>query len=362
MQIQQKNDYSNTTISIPLSFTISKTSELQIQDSTKGDIVTPQEWIARELARIREDITPRHCPNHEGLLEVIDGMSKFLKQQVPQHQYQQATFDEIVTAKRDRVIAKELLILQQQQERRLNNSNNDNNNNNCNTCQQHNNSPIRGAPIEEMKFDDIANALVHIIQYSHRHILQNKNTSSNNSNTTSTQFNTPDTPDTQDTLTIPFSTNNNANNNDPHPVQLVRVFDDIRMLREQDGGRIKNPILAQQQLFSILFGHVQLTSQLFNPWQIICEWAKQLIYTKDWDKWMGFGLDAFIEAKNRCVTIDTLTHNSSLSPSNSSTASSSSRSSCGSDHPHQNHNGQLMMEQLQALLQSIHLVEKTFRA
>ena len=254
MQIQQKNNYSNTIISIPLSFTISKTSELQLQDSTKGDIVTPQEWIARELARIRQNITPRHCPNHESLLEVIEDMSKFLKQQVPQYQQQQqlqqATLGGIVTPERDRVIAKELLILQQQQERRWgrqrpDNNNNNTNNNNCNTCQQQNNSPTRGTAIEGMKFNDLVNALIHVIRYSDRHVIHNNNTSTNNTNTASTQLNTQGIP------AIPRNVNNNTNNNDPHPVQLVRIFDDIRILRDQDGGRIKDPILAQQQLFSI---------------------------------------------------------------------------------------------------------------
>ncbi|KAI9249217.1 hypothetical protein BDA99DRAFT_542303 [Phascolomyces articulosus] len=349
MQIQT-ND--NTTISIPLSFTVSKTSDLHLQDSIKGDTVTPQEWIARELARIRHDIKPRHCPNYEGLLEVLDDMSRFLQQQVPHYQQQQTqqqiqqsppgpVEEAAMTAEHDRMVAKQLLILQQQQQQRQQQqrwqqqsptSPTVGSGNNCNTCYN-----IGGA-----KFNELVNALVYVIQYHDQHF------NSSNNNNINTQNN-----DSNPAIT--------SNKNDPNPVQLVRVFEDIRIIREQDGGKIKDPILAQQQLFFSLFGHVQLTSHLYRPWEIICEWAKQLVYTRDWHEWMGFGLEAFIKAKSRRATMNNLPYSSS--PSNSSTTSNSSSSSSGSSSCGSNHqSGQLMMEQLQALLQNVHLVDKTFRA
>ncbi|KAI9493678.1 hypothetical protein BDB00DRAFT_872148 [Zychaea mexicana] len=320
MQVQSTNN-SNTT-SIPLSFTITKAAELQLQDSTKGDTVTPQEWIARELARIRHDERPRHCPDYEGLIEVIDDMSKFLKQQAPlqqqcQQQQQRWHVNEPAVpatpeaAEHDRVVAKHLLIFQQQQQEQQ-----------TGDSMSHRSAAGNsdGGGAAALNFSDLVGALVLVVQYSKRH---------NNTTTTAS---------------------------DPHPVKLVRVLDDIQIVRDHDGGKIKDVASAQQRLFSILFGKVQLTSQLVHTWKIICEWAKQLLYARNWHEWMEFGLQAFVKAKQRCVTMETLIY----SPNNSSTTSSSSSSSSSATAHH--HGSQIMMEQLQALLQNTHLVEKTFRA
>ncbi|KAI8144474.1 hypothetical protein BJV82DRAFT_69138 [Fennellomyces sp. T-0311] len=272
-------EYDINTTRIPLSFTFTKNSELQLQDVTRGDSVSPQEWIARELGRIRGDVRPRHCPAYEQLLEVIDIVSRHLEQ--GNVQYQQQVYD---TTERDRLVAKQLLLLQQKQS-------------------DHE---------DKLKFDDLVNAFVDVVQYSERHVLINACTS------------------------------------EPHPVKLVRVLEDIRNRRDQDGGRIGDREWAQRQLFLILFGKVQMTSQLVQTWKVICEWAKQLVYTGDWHGWMEFGLDAFIKAKHRRVTIEPLAQSTS----------SSSSSSASSNH----HGGQIMMEQLRTLLQNTHLVEKSPRA
>lgn len=91
-----------------------------------------------------------------------------------------------------------------------------------------------------------------------------------------------------------------------HPVKLVQVLENINGLREKDGGMIKDKALAQQRLFSILFGNVQITAQLFQTWNVICAWAKHLLDARDWHAWMAFGLDAYIKAKTLERNLDRL--------------------------------------------------------
>lgn len=83
------------------------------------------------------------------------------------------------------------------------------------------------------------------------------------------------------------------------PLRLAQAMDDLFAQRESDGGTIQDTISAQQRLFAILFGKVQLTTELYHTWKIICDWAKQLLHTHDtnWHTWMGFGLDAYSKAQ-----------------------------------------------------------------
>lgn len=91
-----------------------------------------------------------------------------------------------------------------------------------------------------------------------------------------------------------------------NPVKLVQALENINGIREKDGGMIKDTASAQQRLFSILFGNVQITAQLFQTWNVICTWAKHLLDANDWHAWMAFGLDAYIKAKSLDRNLDRL--------------------------------------------------------
>ncbi|KAI9322448.1 hypothetical protein BX666DRAFT_2022924 [Dichotomocladium elegans] len=264
-----------TSTSLPLSFSMASPSDIRLKDCTLGDIVCAQEWIARELGRIQQNTKPRHCHDHEALLQVIDDMSRFL--QVPG--YISAT-DTTATAAAEPATM-------------------------MTTVHSRQKMPI-------LRLTDMEHAWMRIVRYSQRH---------------------------------------DTNRLQSHPSRLVLALDGIVSRRYLDGGKVENTEAAQHQLFSILFGQVQLTSQLVGPWKMICQWAKQLVLAQDWHIWMGYGLDTFIKAKERCHltveagTIVTVICDPALSSDSPTSESSSSTPMSGTSRDYQ-----IMLEQLQELM------------
>jgi hypothetical protein len=65
--------------------------QCHINDDIEGVTIPVDEWIAKELARIKEKREPRHCHDYEALIEVIEEISRMptsmmmtMKQQPPQ--------------------------------------------------------------------------------------------------------------------------------------------------------------------------------------------------------------------------------------------------------------------------------------
>ncbi|CDH60462.1 predicted protein [Lichtheimia corymbifera JMRC:FSU:9682] len=301
---------------VPMSFSPSSTSGVLLKDCTLGDTVGAQEWIARELGRIREDTKPRHCRDYEALLQVIEEMSRYVpalsstsnsptssnanKPSFPlsasstQHTDNDTTFDVSISS----------------------------------SSAPHQSS-TNNKPTTLLRFNDLEVALIHIIQYNQRCDL--------------------DTSIAATTTTLP---NASSSSSFSHPARLLRTLDKLYTMRGNDGGSIGNPLAAQQHLFSILFGEVRLTSQLVAQWGIVCQWAKQLSGTQDWHGWMNFGLDAYAKAKQQCSTTGNDSSTAELqSPTKSASSSSSSTTSTNREH-------QRMIEQLPMLLYNTHLVEE----
>ncbi|ORZ07563.1 hypothetical protein BCR42DRAFT_425761 [Absidia repens] len=53
-----------------------QSSECHINDDIEGVAIPVDEWIAKELARIKEQQEPRHCHDYEALIEVIEEISR----------------------------------------------------------------------------------------------------------------------------------------------------------------------------------------------------------------------------------------------------------------------------------------------
>ncbi|KAL0091228.1 hypothetical protein F4703DRAFT_1837955 [Phycomyces blakesleeanus] len=79
---------------------------------------------------------------------------------------------------------------------------------------------------------------------------------------------------------------------DSPTILLLCLLKDL--LSTSDLNKDKNT--TQQRLFKILFGVVPMPDSLVPKWKVICEWARYLRYTNDWNTWMRFGLSAFNKA------------------------------------------------------------------
>lgn len=62
----------------------SSPTDVRLRDKVANDMVSAQEWIARELTRIQHKQSPRHCEDHEELLQVIEDISRLLLVAPPQ--------------------------------------------------------------------------------------------------------------------------------------------------------------------------------------------------------------------------------------------------------------------------------------
>ncbi|ORY99161.1 hypothetical protein BCR43DRAFT_488834 [Syncephalastrum racemosum] len=186
------------------------TQQPRLKDCTTGDMLCPQEWIARELNRIMHKIEPRHCSDYDSLLQVIEDTSRYLSGPM-----------------------------------------------------EDSGSSEPGASYHVKDEKRLVRALAHIVEYSQ----------------------------------LPYDETKPSTFSSPH--RLTQTMDDLFAQRESDGGTIQDTISAQQRLFAILFGKVQLTTDLYHTWKIICDWAKQLLHTHDpnWHTWMAFGLDAYSKAQ-----------------------------------------------------------------
>lgn len=301
---------------VPMSFSPSSSTSVLLKDCTLGDTVGAQEWIARELGRIREDTKPRHCRDYEALLQVIDEMSPYVPTLSPTSNTPTSSH---ANKSSFRLSASSTDI------------NNDTGNttfdvsiSSTSTSAPHQQS-TNNKPTALLRFNDLNMALVHIIQYNQRCCDLDTGVAIQSSNTSS-----------------PFS----------HPARLLQTLDELYTMREDNGGSLADPLAAQQHLFSILFGEVRLTSQLVAPWGIICQWAKQLSGTQDWHGWMNFGLDAYAKAKQQCCVGHDSTSTTDLQK-HKRTSSSSSSSNTSTTREHQR-----IIEQLNMLLYNTHLVEE----
>ncbi|KAJ8660305.1 hypothetical protein O0I10_003762 [Lichtheimia ornata] len=313
---------------VPMSFSPSSTSGVLLRDCTLGDTVGAQEWIARELGRIREDTKPRHCRDYEALLQVIEEMSRY----VPALS---STSNSPTTTTASSNANKPSFQLPASS---THHTDSDMGNTTfdvsiSSTSAPHQSSSTNNKPTTLLRFNDLEVALVHIIQYNQRCDLD----------TSIAAANLPDA-----------SSSSSSSSSFSHPARLLQTLDKLYTMRGNNGGSIGNPLAAQQHLFSILFGEVRLTSQLVAQWGIVCQWAKQLSGTQDWHGWMNFGLDAYAKAKQQCSTTTTGNDSSTAdiqSPTKSASSSSSSNTSTNREH-------QRMIEQLPMLLYNTHLVEE----
>lgn len=300
---------------VPMSFSPSSTSGVLLRDCTLGDTVGAQEWIARELGRIREDTKPRHCRDYEALLQVIEEMSRY----VP-------ALSSTSNSPTSSNANKPSFPLSASSSTTQHTDNNDATFDvSISSTSAPHQSSTNNKPTTLLRFNDLEMALVHIIQYNQRCDLDTSIAATANASS--------------------FS----------HPARLLQTLDKLYTMRGNNGGSIGNPLAAQQHLFSILFGEVRLTSQLVAQWGIVCQWAKQLSGTQDWHGWMNFGLDAYAKAKQQCSTTTTGNDSSTAadlqSPTKSASSSSSSTTSTNREH-------QRMIEQLPMLLYNTHLVEE----
>ncbi|KAI7886829.1 hypothetical protein K492DRAFT_176045 [Lichtheimia hyalospora FSU 10163] len=297
---------------VPMSFSPSSTSGVLLRDCTLGDTVGAQEWIARELGRIREDTKPRHCRDYEALLQVIEEMSRY----VPAL----STASGTPTSNANKSA---LPLSASSSSTNINDTGNTTFDVSISSTSAPHQQSTNMKPTALLRFNDLEMALVHIIQYHQRCDLD--------TNITINASNTPSS----------FS----------NPARLLQTLDKLYAMRGSNGGNIGNPSAAQDYLFSILFGEVRLTSQLVAQWGIVCQWAKQLPGTQDWHGWMNFGLDAYAKAKQQCST-----SNDSSTELQSPTKSASSSSSSNASTNNREH--QRMIEQLPMLLYNTHLVEE----
>lgn len=214
--------------------------EIQLKDHILGMAVGLNEWIQRELARLRRNEMPRHCESYDTLIDVIDDPTRFQSMEAVSNMNQGCCCDDDGISDDENVSSSNCTFASDPDR-------------NVKPETQSKSKTMSPPPIW------LCRMFVDLIRYCNR--------GSTTIHTTSA------------------------------PKLLLNEFEKIG--NDKRRGSTINIQLFKERLLAILFGKIQLTQYLVKSWKAMCEWvSNSQIHDSEW---LELSQNAYFIAQRLCI-------------------------------------------------------------